>query len=237
MKHNHQFYGFLIIILIISFSVAFLLPTSDIIKGIAATPGISALFIALYQLLRDQSLHEKQLELQRRQQIFNLGATSHMANTAFDKHVEFCEKYMAEVHNTVSTLFREGPSGNALDHSGNLFSLRQEYSAWLTEDIATKLEPFEAALRRIGASSQFIETTSGSGSYAESRSKKIDEMYRIFRDMLGLEEKKEKIDEAFAVETVKSKIRDILGIEQLTLLRKALISEASKLLQSEQPDT
>jgi hypothetical protein len=28
-----------------------------------------------------------------------------MANVAFDKHSEFCEKYMKEVHETLKTLF------------------------------------------------------------------------------------------------------------------------------------
>ena len=30
-----------------------------------------------------------------KQQLFDLGVTSHMANVAFDKHVEFSEKYIS----------------------------------------------------------------------------------------------------------------------------------------------
>ena len=94
----------LIAVMVFSFGAAYFLPLEKVLLGIIATPGGLALFGALYQILRDQSAHERKIELQRRQEIFNLGATSNMANVAFDKHVEFCGKYMSEVHDTVSTL-------------------------------------------------------------------------------------------------------------------------------------
>ncbi|USF86380.1 hypothetical protein [Candidatus Endoriftia persephonae] len=211
---------------ICSFFVAYTLPTDEMLKGIYASPGLLALFGVLYQVLRDQSAHERNLEIQKRQQVFNIGATSHMANVAFDKHVEFCEKYMQEVHETVSTLFREGPTDKALSHAGNFHTLRQEYAAWLTDDINENLFPFEQALRSLGAGEHFIRQTTGAPQYQEQRSKHIDKVYKDFSKILTIEEGAEP-DPVVATEVVKKKVRDILDIEQLVQLRKRLIEEAN----------
>lgn len=57
-------------------------------------PWCGAIVTVLYQLLRDQAAHARALELQERQQLFNLGVASHMANVAFDKHIHFSEQYI-----------------------------------------------------------------------------------------------------------------------------------------------
>lgn len=216
-------------VLVCSFGAATFFPAVDILRGIYASPGILALFGALYQIIRDQNAHERNLELQKRQQIFNLGATSHMANVAFDKHVEFCEIYMQEVHNTVVTLYREGPTEKALEHAAELHLLRQEYSAWLTDEINEQLFPFEQALRSLGVNEQFIKTTINSKPHQESRSKKIDKVYEEFKRLLTIDDG-ETPDPEIAVEVVKKKVRNILDIEDLVQLRKALIKEATKVV-------
>ncbi len=215
----------LIVLAICSFAVAYTLPTDAIFKGVYASPGLLALFGVLYQILRDQSAHERNLEIQKKQQIFNIGATSHMANVAFDKHVEFCEKYMKEVHETVTTLYREGPTETALSHAGNFNTLRQEYAAWLTEDINENLFPFEQALRSLGAGEHFINSTIGVPQYQEQRSKQIEKVFKEFEKILTVEEGEEP-DPVIATEAVKKKIRNILDIEELVQLRKRLIEEA-----------
>ncbi|MEW8040450.1 MAG: hypothetical protein AB2800_09710 [Candidatus Thiodiazotropha endolucinida] len=220
-----KIYIALLALSIFSFSVAYTLPTDEILKGIYASPGLLALFGILYQILRDQSAHERSLEIQKRQQIFNIGATSHMANVAFDKHVEFCEKYMQEVHETVSTLYREGPTENALSHAGKFHMLRQEYAAWLTDEINENLFPFEQALRNLGAGKQFINTTIGISQYQEQRLMHIKKVYEDFSKILTVE-KGEEPDPIIATEVVKKKVRDILDIEDLVQLRKRLIEEA-----------
>lgn len=186
-----------------------------------ATPGGLALIGTLYQILRDQSAHERKIELQRRQEIFNLGATSHMANVVFDKHVEFCEKYMSEVHDTVLTLYREGPTEIALSHANNFHKLRQKYAAWLTEEINDNLFPFEQALRSLGADQGLINHTNDQG----LRSKHIEKVYADFKKILTIEEGQEP-DPEIATEVVKKKVRKILDIEDLVQLRKRLIKEA-----------
>ena len=75
-----------------------------------------------------------------------LGATSHMAIVAFDKHVLFSEEYVTEVNNTLRTLFREGPSEEVLKHARELYNLRQKYFVWLTNNLDLKLDNLKLKL-------------------------------------------------------------------------------------------
>ena len=112
----------------------------------------------IYQILRDQSNHEKKTELQNKQNIFNIGATSHMANTIFNKHVEFGEEYLKETHSTFLTLFEEGPTDKTLSHANNLYNLKVKYAMWLTVEMNDELEQFEVILRKIGANKKFLQS-------------------------------------------------------------------------------
>ena len=225
MKHSKKTYIAIAIVVGLAVLLSWIVPTTKLLKGVISTPAVAALIAALYQLLRDQAEFEKKRYFDMRRRVFEIGATSHMANTAFDKHVEFCEEYMKEVHETVSTLFREGPSKGALNHAANSYKLRQKYAAWLTEEINANLEPYEKAVREIGAWSGFVESAANSPQFAEKRSQKIDKIYEKFVDVLGLESG-ERIEETYAVESVKKRVREILGIEELTKIRKYLIREA-----------
>jgi hypothetical protein len=51
-----------------------------------------------------QKVHADQLEEAKNR--FTVGATSHMANVAFDKHVQFCEEYVEQVFKVMENLFR-----------------------------------------------------------------------------------------------------------------------------------
>ena len=227
MKHDPKTYSILLAVLVLSFGGAWIIPAEDVLKAVIVSPGVVALLSALFQLLRDQAAHEKQLEIQNNQFKFTLGAASHMANTAFDKHVRFCEKYMAEIHSFVITLFREGDTPEALKHAGNLYELRLKYAVWLTDNINEQLEKFESAIRKLGANAQFVKSTTGSARYAEQRTIVIEKSHKLFIEILGLDETEE-LNEEYTVEAVKKKVRAILGVEELTKLREHLVSEAHK---------
>lgn len=209
-----------------SLGVTFFAPINDVYKGIASLPGVAGLAAALFQLVRDHAAHQRNLEIQKEQQLFNLGATSHMANSVFDKHVEFCEKYLAEVHKTVVTLTREGPTKEALDHAGKLYTLRIEYTAWITPEIDQKLMPFEKAVRNIGAKSGLMNALSGEEDRDETRTKALEEMYDVFSNLMGIGEVKVKDEDATVVE-VKNRVREILQVNELVLIREYLINRAS----------
>ena len=52
-------YAMLFAVFCLSFGLAIVLPTNDIIRGIAGTPAIGALIAAVYQILRDHVSHQK----------------------------------------------------------------------------------------------------------------------------------------------------------------------------------
>ncbi len=228
MKHDLKTYGILLGIFLLSLIGMLVTDDSDdLLQAVVASPGVVALLSALFQLLRDQAAYEKQLDIQNKQFKFTLGAASHMANTAFDKHVRFCELYVTEIHEAFLTIFREGSTPKALEHAGRLFQLRLDHAVWLTSKINSDLEVFESGLRKLGAGSEFVRSTHGSTDYAEQRQKFISSNHKLFIEILGIDEKKE-INEKYAVEAAKKKVRSILGVEELTNLREHLISEAMK---------
>lgn len=112
MTLSWKIYSILSAVLILSFLAPFFLPVNDLIKGVVATPGVAALFYPIYQISRDQAKYEKALAIQQKHEIFNLGVTSHMANVAFNKHVEFCEKYITKVNECIEHFFIHTPRSN-----------------------------------------------------------------------------------------------------------------------------
>ncbi len=215
------------VIIVVSLAVTFYAPINEIFRGIAALPSVAGLAVALFQLVRDRSSHQRNIEIQKKQQLFNLGATSHMANTVFDKHVEFCEKYLSEVHQLVVTLTKEGPTKNALEHAGKFYDLRIEYTAWITQAIEDKLMPFEEAIRKIGASGHLVEMLSGESAERENRLKAITEMNNIFREVMEICTDEPK-DETVTVKAVKNNVREILGVDELVDIRDYLVQESLK---------
>lgn len=220
-------YIVLIIYTIIVFAIAFALPVGEIAKGIYASPALLGLLAILYQILHDQSQHDRMEYLQKQQQIFNIGSASHMANVTFDKHVEFCEKYLEVVHEAMHTLWREGPTEKAVDLGNKLYTLRLSYSAWVTEEMGNELFPFEQGLRTLGAGQAFINQTINVPEYGEHRSKKISEVHSDMMKILGIKKENEnEVEAEIAIELIKRKVRKMLGIEELVNLRTKLIQEA-----------
>ena len=216
MKLSWKVYSILALICIGSLIWAMTLPTEAIARQFLALPGIGALIGALYQLVRDEAQHQKKLQIQAVDQEFDLAITSHMANTAFDKHVEFCEEYLAEFHLAMVTLFREAECEEMLNHASNLDQIKVRHRAWLTKEIESELQPFEQALRRIGAAAHFYKADPGR---AVSRGK-MDEASKLMSDIFGFtEESGEPANEEVRDSAIIQKIRRILGIEELTYLR------------------
>ena len=225
MKRDFCTYVALLLVFLLSAGLTWLLPAVALLREIAVIPAVGALLAAVFQILRDQAAFERQQLSQQQQQAFSLGATSHMANVAFDKHAEFCEKYVAEVHSTVETLFREGPTDKALKHVWNFAELRRHYAAWLPRDVVEGLDPFEKAVNRIGALSYLVDALRGTADLG--RQPAIAEMYDVFREVLEIPgdtpaERRPHV----AIEAVKEQVRAILGIEHLTNLRRRLVQQA-----------
>ncbi len=203
---------------------------SEIFVGISTVPGIAALIAALYQLLRDQAAFEKQLHLQKQQQIFNLGASSYMAKIAFEKHAAFCEEYMEEVHETVTMLFRHGPTKKVDRNLQKLFEIRRKYAAWVTKEMGLSLEPFETAISNIASISGLVESLEDSGRTASQNS--LDKMYKIFEEVMNFDSQDMiESNKEITVEEVKAKIRAIIGVEELSEIRSRIINSSLEYLQ------
>jgi len=231
MHQKHKTYLALIIVIIASLLISLFLPLNDFFKGIASTPAICALILALFQILRDQAAFEKELLFQQKEQIFGLGVTSHMANAVFDKHISFCEEYMAELHSTTSTLVREGATVSVKDNAQNFFMIRKKYSAWITNDITNSLEGFEQALYDLVEKVKQANRAPGG---SEKLAQKLQEGDDIWNKLLGpLLNRGIPTDKGNDVESIKAKLREILGIEKLMKIRQWIIDQAEQNINSE----
>ena len=228
MSYSWPVYIILAIVFALSLGTELVLPTVDILRWASSAPALVALIGVVLQVFRDQAQHEKALLIQRDQQHFVLGVTSHMANVAFDRHVDFCEKYITQMQETLSTLFREGPTRKCLELSSQLANTRLSFRTWLTSDIQNKILPLEEALTKIAGMHIELEGLP----VGDNRSQVVEAMYNTFSDVLGLsrQEGRGENDEAIVAGRIMDHLQDILGVKQLVHLRIALVDEAVKAL-------
>jgi len=211
----------------ISLCVVYSAPLSDIWKGIAALPSIGAMCSILIQLIRDDIAHQRQKELLIHEQQYSLAASSHMANTVFDKQVEFSNKYVAIVLDAFETLRRLQEWEVAHDYAGKLTMLRLSYMCWLTSEIDKNLEVFEQKLRTLGANSVYIKMPKGPATDQEHRdaaAREMLEIYSAFVDVLGKNVK----DSEASLQSLSIKLRTILDVEDLAYLKKVIIISTKK---------
>jgi hypothetical protein len=199
------------------------LAVSDFIKILIATPGVGALFGALFNLIRDNLEHERRLYLQQRQELLSVGLSSSMASVVFDKHAKFCEEYIEEVNKTADLLWREGPTEEALDVASNLREIRRKYALWVTKDIVDNLDSFEKALRTIAAKSMELRDLD----VGKKRSEVVKEIHDLTGAILGMPMTDDKeANKEIAHAAIISWLQEVLGITNLTKLRRKIIEEA-----------
>jgi hypothetical protein len=175
-----------------------------ILQNILGSAVGTAVILLLAKYLGDRSLqrvtqrHSK--EQAEMQNAFSIGATSHMATVAFDKHIEFCEEYVKAASNALYTLIRDGTKKKPLD-ARDFFKIRQKWALWLTKEIEIKLDRFEQNIPKIGAEAPGYGPggVPGLGVY-------------------GLNES--------VIETVIADLREVLDTEKLTALRTDLVKAA-----------
>jgi hypothetical protein len=122
-------------------------------------------------------------ELAEIQNTFSMGATSHMATVAFDRHIGFCEEYVEVISRRLYALIEEGPAYRPMN-AGDFSRIRQKWALWLTQDIETELDRFEDHIGRIGADGLFL---SADGS-PESSERNIKPVIAYLRNILAIEE-------------------------------------------------
>jgi hypothetical protein len=189
---------------------------------LAGVPAVLALFGALYQLGRDSIAHERTLILEETKNRFTVGATSHMAEVAFNKHVLFCEEYTEGVNRAFKTLFRRGPHEAVLEDADALADVRTRWSLWLTSQVEEQLVNFERALRAIGANAMLLADPG-----ADGRTEAIKEAFSTLAAVLGLGNwRGEPVNEDVAARRIIEGLRNVLGVKELTDLRAKLVKRA-----------
>jgi hypothetical protein len=110
--------------------------------------------VGLSKFLGDRSI-ERQKAQQNRE--LSVGATSHMATVAFDKHIGFCEEYVEEMYKALHTLIQDGRTEEPLD-ARRFSRIRQKWALWLTHEIENKLDQFELQITQIvGGAAQDVD--------------------------------------------------------------------------------
>ena len=227
MTHNQRIYLCFATVFIVAGILLLVGAVKNIafLQVLATIPLVGSLVSVLVQVLRDEAAYQRDLLLQSAQNQFILGASSHMANVAFDKHSEFSEEYAEEVHKALDSLFREGPSDDVLKHAYALHQTRRKYIVWLTAELEAALDPFEDLYRKIGANSVYVNVTTAD----QGRQAALNRMYSDFAKALGMHEwDGEQLTDDLAIAALVRKLRDVLGTEELTRLRVAIVNKASK---------
>ncbi len=197
-----------------------------VVRVAALTPGVAALFMALWQLLRDRAAHERRLELGEREWLFSLSVTSHMAQVAFGKHAAFCEEYVARVNKGVGELYRDGPSKNALTIVLELAEIRQKHAPWVPPDVLERLKPFEGAVWEVGTSGQYLDNAGG----VPDRVARVDKMHNTFSQVLGIPPDDADERPEVRIDYILAHLQDVLGVKELSRLRAAVVRNAMRSL-------
>lgn len=207
-------------IFVASFILSIFFYTDPTAKAFVAGPGVASLFLFLYEIYRLNRKHEQKVELQNKNQDFVIGIASHMAQVAYDKHVDFCEEYIDRLQKGLLELYQHGTSKRALVFGRELVNIRQKHSAWLTKNIERDLKPFEEALIEIGAKEHYLEMAKIDRD-EHRRKETIERVYDLFIKILGDKGKpeEERKETRIAIDDIIEMIRKILGIEILTELR------------------
>ena len=131
-----------------------------VLHGVLDAVGGAALFLLLAKYFADWSLqrgtqrHSK--EQAERQNAFLIGATSHMATVAFDKHIGFCEEYVDAMSKELYASVRVGAKKKPPDLK-SFSRIRQKWALWLTDEIEGKLDQFEDRIPKIPSEAPVLD--------------------------------------------------------------------------------
>ena len=165
-----------------------------------------------------RAAHDIQMEEAKNR--FTVGATSHMANVVFDKHVAFCEEYVIEANRAMEVLFRKGPTNEIFLHEGNLLNIRTRWALWLPPELEDKLDVFQLNLRTIGAKAPPRKE-------GEPPSVDLRKSYNAFAAAMGWPEYQgENVNQEAAAQRAITELSKMLGVMELTGLRAKLIRRA-----------
>ena len=204
--------------------VVIILVPREIIQIFATLPLLTTLLGVVGKIWFDYVETRRQDELQEKAQNFELGVFSHMAARVFDEHVNFANSYIDQVNETLTTLFQNGPCKDALKLANELSFIRRKHAVWLSGEIEAHLLPLEKSLREIGSNEEYLDHLA----VGDVRSKVVNETHNIFGVVIGLKSFQSDVEADNAITTIITKLRNLIGISELTELRATAINQASE---------
>lgn len=205
-------------IFVASFAAGFAAPRAA--QAWLAAPAPLALLGALFQLVRDQAAHERASEMQREQHAFTLGAVSHMAVVAFDKHMAFCEEYVRKMDQGLRRLIVDGPRKEVIQLAQSLHEIRSKYHPWIASSTEAAVVRYERALDQIGIDAMGLDHAEG-----EARKKLVDRMLANFSSIVGFQYEGAG-DPAIAASAILEHLQQSLGVNELAELREGILRGA-----------
>lgn len=225
--HDLHFYIIMVSVIIctiVGFSLAMAFQVNNIFRDFFTLPGIIGLIGIIFEAWRDKRAHDRNLDLQTRQQDNALAITSHMASVVFDRQVDFCEAYFEKAYDALSELFKNGPSERALDYAQELYHIRTRYSPWFSSEIEAGLLPFEKALRECGSAAMIIKMNLPQPDHQLFVTRMYDAFGRL--SQIPIIEHPKEISPEEATYSIVDQLRNVLGVSQLTSLRDQALNLA-----------
>lgn len=154
---------------------------ATVVVSLVGSAIVGPVSVQLSKFLSDRFI-ERQKAQQTRE--LSVGATSHMATVAFDKHIGFCEEYVQEMYKAIHTMIEVERTEDPMDPR-RFTRVRQRWALWLTHEIEDKLDQFERTITHIiSGAAQDYDDDGASISNQRSITRNIE----YLRDVLHTEE-------------------------------------------------
>lgn len=226
MNSSKTTYLVLFSVFAVSLLTAGFSPAADTIRAFLGFPALAAVGGMFLTLYRDDKAHKRSLEIQSRHQDFDFGAASHMANVAFDRHVAFSEAYLERLMQGLGTIMTVSPGVEIAALGSDLADIRRKHLAWVASDTDLLLTGFEHLLKKTGTLAHVLESIE----VGDTRSQLVEEM---FAGLITLHDTSTPADDparGLASARIIGNLRTLLGIDELTMLRKQILRAASSRL-------
>lgn len=211
-----------ICVAIVAYLVLAISSSPPFVQALIAIPGSAGLILALWSALKSEVPQEIAPSRSPEPSSAPSIISSHMIDTAFDKHVEFCERYMAKANEGLAALFREGPTEKSLALAAELFQLRRTYILWEVEETGAFLDKFERALRKIGADRYYLKSIEAS----PERSVLVTKLFETFQTIIQLEPFPGSPTAETAINLLISQLRDHMGINEVVQLQRLCLAQS-----------
>lgn len=215
-------------------------------QTVAALPFVIGLASAMFTVTRDALAQERVIEAQKlremhenelatRREIVDISITSHMAQIVFDHQCDFAEEYIGIAQSNVKEVIKNPNHVNSKALYAALREVREKHVAWVTMEIAERLDRFESVVMQMSIAFQIYDRGNAQDSsvwhnaaftrWGEITGQVLDETgtWRKSTDPWHEEEQ-----ELQSITRVIAHIQDHVGISKISKLKNQKLSAAIK---------